>query len=73
MFGSGLGDGNAHWHSNLPVILAGNAGGRVQTGRHLIYPDKTPLNNLFLSVLDLVGADVTGIGDSNGRLDGLLA
>ncbi|MEZ6047731.1 MAG: DUF1552 domain-containing protein [Planctomycetaceae bacterium] len=72
LYGSGLGDGNRHSHDNLPAILAGKAGGRIQTGRHLVYPEHTPMNNLYLSMLDLMGADVTGIGDSNGRLEHLL-
>ncbi|QDU79390.1 hypothetical protein Pla110_10980 [Polystyrenella longa] len=73
LYGSGLGDGNRHSHDNLPVILAGKAGGRIQTGRHQVYAENTPMNNLYLSMLDLVGADVTGVGDSNGRLEHLLA
>ena len=72
LYGSGLGDGNRHSHDNLPVILAGNAGGRIQTGRHVVYAEHTPMNNLYLSMLDMMGADVTGIGDSNGRLEHLL-
>lgn len=73
VYGSGLGDGNRHTHHDLPIVLAGNAGGRIQTGRHLHYPIDTPMNNLFLSMLDYAGADVKGIGDSNGRLKRLEA
>ncbi|MAT14114.1 MAG: hypothetical protein CMJ46_02460 [Planctomyces sp.] len=72
VYGSGLGDGNRHSHDDLPVILAGSAGGRIQTGRHLVFNENTPMNNLYLSMLDLMGADIEGIGDSNGRLQGLL-
>ena len=48
MFGSGLGDGNAHTHHNLPIILAGRGGGTVKPGRYLKLEKETPLNNLFL-------------------------
>jgi len=68
MYGSGLSDGNRHHHHNLPVVLAGRGGGTIRTGRHIGTGGETPLNNLFLSLLDRVGADVEKIGDSSGRL-----
>jgi len=68
LYGSGLGDGNRHTHHDLPILLAGKAGGRVQTGRHVAYPENTPMNNLFLSLLDYSGANIEKIGDSSGRL-----
>lgn len=71
LYGSGLGDGNRHTHHDLPLLLAGNASGRIQTGRHIAYPDDTPMNNLFMSLLDYSGAKVEKIGDSSGRLTGL--
>ena len=71
MYGSGLSDGNAHNHDNLPIVLAGNAGGTIKTGRHIKLPKETPLNNLFLSMLDRIGAGVPSFGDSNGRLTAL--
>jgi hypothetical protein len=71
VYGSGIGDGNRHNHDDLPVLLVGKAGGTVATGRHVRYPDETPLNNLFLSMLDRVDAPVEELGDSNGRLPNL--
>ncbi len=68
MYGSGLSDGNRHHHHNLPVVLAGGGGGTIHTGRHISTGSETPLNNLFLSMLDRVGADVAKLGDSSGRL-----
>jgi Protein of unknown function (DUF1552) len=68
MYGSGLSDGNRHRHDDLPVILAGRGGGTVKTGRHLVIPDGAPLNNLFLSMLDRLGAGVALLGDSTGRV-----
>ena len=68
MYGSGLSDGNRHDHANLPVVLAGRGGGAVSTGRHLKLNGETPLNNLFLTMLDTVGANVDKLGDSSGRL-----
>ena len=68
MYGSGLSDGNRHHHHNLPVVLAGRGGGTIRTGRHISTGGEMPLNNLFLSLLDRVGADVERVGDSSGRL-----
>jgi len=68
VYGSGIGDGNRHNHDNLPVLLAGKGGGTIQTGRHVRYDRETPMNNLFLSMLDRIGAPVDRLGDSTGRL-----
>jgi len=68
LYGSGLGDGNAHSHHDLPILLAGRGGGTIQTGRHVKFKAETPLCDLFLSMLDRVGANVKSLGDSSGRL-----
>jgi hypothetical protein len=68
LYGSGLSDGNRHRHDDLPIILAGRAGGTIQPGRHVALASETPLNNLFLSMLDRIGASVPSLGDSTGRL-----
>jgi len=71
MYGSGIGDGNRHNHDNLPIVLAGQGAGTVKPGRHLQYQRETPLTNLYVSLLDRVGAKVKSLGDSTGRLKGL--
>jgi hypothetical protein len=68
MYASGLSDGNRHRHDDLPVVLAGRAGGTIQSGRHIVMPGETPLNNLFLSMLDRMNAGMPTLGDSTGRL-----
>lgn len=68
LYGSGLSDANRHTHHDLPIVLAGNAGGKLKTDRLLNYEDDTPLNNLFLSICQLAGADLKAIGDSTGPL-----
>ncbi|MBM4074608.1 MAG: DUF1552 domain-containing protein, partial [Planctomycetes bacterium] len=47
VYGSGLGDGNSHEHHNLPILLAGRGAGTISSGRHIVVPENTPLNNLF--------------------------
>lgn len=68
MYGSGIADGNRHAHHDLPIMLAGKGGGTIQTGRHLEFKKDTPLTNLYLSMLDRVGASVDKLGDSSERL-----
>jgi len=46
----------------MPVVLAGKAGGRVVTGRHLVYPQGTPLAKLFLAILQLAGSKTKTFG-----------
>jgi hypothetical protein len=67
VYAGGNADPNRHSHNNLPVILAGSAGGRIETGRYLKVPSQ-PMCNLFLDMLDLAGAEgVVRLGDSTGR------
>jgi hypothetical protein len=68
VFGAGISDGHWHNHDNLPVLLAGRAGGSLPTARHIRYAKETPMNNLFLSMLDRMGIRAEGLGDSTGRL-----
>ena len=70
-YGSGNSDGNAHNHDDLPILLAGGGCGTLQTGRHLRYPKETPLNNLWLSLLNRMDVDVARLGDSSGALSNL--
>lgn len=65
---SGLSDGNRHRHDDLPVIVAGRAGGSFKAGRHVKLPDKTPMSNLYVRMLNEMGASVERFGDSTGRL-----
>ena len=73
MFGCGIGDGNRHNHNDLPILLAGGAGGTITPGRHLKYDKNTPLCNLYVSMLERVGAKVDRFGDSTGPLPNLTA
>jgi hypothetical protein len=68
VYGSGISDGNAHNHDNLPILVAGRGGGTIQTGRHLKFNGETPLNNLYISMLDRMGVSAQKVGDSTGKL-----
>jgi hypothetical protein len=69
MFGGSIKDGNRHLEENLPLLLAGQGKGTLRTGRRLRAPEKTPLCNLYLSLLDRMGVKADSFGDSTGRLD----
>lgn len=71
VYGSALSEGNQHLHENLPIIVAGRAGGGLKTGEHVRVDDKTPLTNLYRSMLDTVGVATEKVGDSTGKLDSL--
>lgn len=71
VYGAGISDGDRHNHDDLPILFAGKAGGRVQSGRHIRYEHNTPMSNLFVSMLDSVGVPGETIGDSTGKLNQL--
>ncbi len=68
LFGSGMGDGNLHRHSDLPCLLAGKLNGKFQTGYHFDHQPDTPMANLLVTLLDSVGVPITKLGDSTGQL-----
>ena len=78
VYTSYMADGN-HGTQDYPVLLAGGAGGTLRGGRQIDYPKKTPMSNLFVEVLDRMGAKPREFGESatsadrrfDGRLPGL--
>lgn len=74
LFSSEFGDGDDHYHHDLPVLLAGSAGGQFETGRHLEMPDRHPLANLGLTVLQTLGLPDESFGeDGDTPVDELFA
>ena len=69
LFGSGMGNANAHTNNNLPIIFAG---GGYKHGEHRAYPEKglgrVPLSNLYLSMLQRFGVEVNRFALSNGTM-----
>ena len=68
VYGSAISDGNRHKHHDLPIIVAGGGAGTLKSGRYIKNDNETPLNNLFLSLGDRMGAKIGELGDSTGRL-----
>ena len=71
LYGSNMSNSNAHDHFPLPNLVLGGASGRMKGGRHLRYPDHTPMTNLLVSMLDKAGVRQETLGDSTGRLENL--
>jgi hypothetical protein len=67
-YGSGNSDGNAHNHDDLPILLAGGGNGMLKPGRHIRYAKETPLNNLWLALLERMEVKLNSLGDSTGIL-----
>jgi hypothetical protein len=68
LFGSNLGNANAHDPSNLPIILAG---GGYHHGQYLAYDKKNniPLCNLFVNMLNNMGLETESFATSTGTLE----
>jgi hypothetical protein len=64
VFGSNMSDSNAHNHFPLPMAIVGGGTGRIKGNRHLRYPDKTPIANMHLTILDRIGVPMETFGDS---------
>jgi hypothetical protein len=67
LFGSNMSDSNAHNHFPLPTAIVGGGAGRLKGNRHLRYPDKTPIANMHLTILDRVGIPMETLGDSTTK------
>ena len=69
LHGSGMCNGNLHDHKNLPLVLLGGGAGKLRGGRHIKFPELTPMANLLLGLLDKAGVPADSFGDSDGRVD----
>ena len=68
VYGGCISDGNRHNHDDLPIVVAGNAGGAFTPGRHVDLGEDVPLSNLYLRMLEEFGVKEKRFGDSTGAL-----
>jgi hypothetical protein len=73
LYGAGISNSDRHSHGPLPTLVAGGGGGAIKGGRHLVFPDGTPLSNLHLTLLNTMGVPAEKIGDSTGQFRELSA
>jgi hypothetical protein len=69
LWGSGMSDSNSHSAIDVPLLLAGKAGGRLKGDRHVAAPRGTPLANAMLDVAQTFGAETDRLGVSTGRFE----
>src|SRR6202158_2046375 len=67
LFGSGISNSDRHTHGPLPTFVVGGGSGTLKGGRHLVYPEHTPLTNLQLTLLNKLGIPAEKLGDSTGQ------
>ncbi len=68
LYGSPLGDSNAHNHKRVPVFLAGHANGALEGNLHVRTKDSTPMANVLLTMARKLGMKMDSIGDSTGEI-----
>jgi hypothetical protein len=71
LYGGGISHSDRHTHGPLPTLVVGGGAGTVKGGRHLVYPDHTPLTSLQLTLLGCLGIPMEKFGDSTGQLKAL--
>ena len=71
LYGTGISDSNTHFHDDLPIALVGGKNAGIKGGRYIRYPADTPLANLHVTTLEMLGVPEEAFGDSTGRLDQL--
>ncbi|MEO0415128.1 MAG: DUF1552 domain-containing protein [Verrucomicrobiota bacterium] len=67
VLGSGISSGDIHVYNNLPTLVAGHAGGWLQTDVHIQSPEGTPIANLWWSMAEIMGVDQNRFADSTGK------
>jgi hypothetical protein len=68
LYGGGISHSDRHTHGPLPTLVIGGGAGTIKGGRHLVYPEHTPLTNLQMTLLGNLGVPVEKLGDSTGQL-----
>ncbi len=67
MYGSNMSNSDLHNNYPEPNILVGGGNGRMKLGgKHLVLPERTPIANLHLTILQKIGVEREKFGDSTG-------
>ena len=70
LYGAALSDANLHLYNDLPLLLVAGGVNGIKGGQHVKYPNRTPMSNMLLTMLDKAGVpNVTKLGDSTGKLE----
>jgi hypothetical protein len=72
MYGSNMSNSDLHNNYPEPNILVGGGAGKMKlVGQHLLLPERTPIANLHLTLLQKVGLQRDKFGDSTGTIAGV--
>jgi len=69
LYGSNMSNSDLHNNYPEPNIVVGGGSGRMKLGgQHIVLPERTPIANLHLTLLQKVGVERDKFGDSNGTI-----
>ena len=72
MYGSNMSNSDLHNNYPEPNIIVGGGNGKVKLGgQHIVLPERTPIANLHLTILQKVGVQREKFGDSTGAIAGV--
>jgi len=72
MYGSNMSNSDQHSNYPIPNVIVGGGNGKLkQGGQHLVLPERTPIANLHLTLLQKVGHEQDHFGDSTGTIAGV--
>ena len=72
MYGSNMSNSDLHNNYPEPNILVGGGTGKMKlVGQHLVLPERTPIANVHLTLLQKVGVQRDKWGDSTGIIAGV--
>jgi len=72
MYGSNMSNSDRHDNYPEPNIVVGGGAGRMKLGgQHIVLPERTPIANLHLTLLQKVGVERDKFGDSTGTIAGV--
>jgi hypothetical protein len=67
LYSSPFEDGHTHASKNLPIMIAGSAGGQIKSGRQINY-DNGQLEGIYISIMRMLGMNVDAFGGTNRAL-----
>jgi hypothetical protein len=72
LYGSNMGNSDRHNNYPIPTVIVGGGNGRMKRGGQWVQvPDRTPLANVHLTLLEKFGIEETQFADSTGTISEL--
>lgn len=66
LYGSNMSNSDMHNNYPLPNILVGKGAGTIKGGQHIELPERTPIANMQLAMLNRAGIEYESFADSTG-------